>query len=55
MLKKILKKVLGPIFLSCLCGLICGKLVYQVYDSGIEKEKNRRKNIFNTGWSLLKL
>lgn len=38
MLKKFLKKVLGPIFLSCLCGLICGKLVYQVYDSSIEKE-----------------
>ena len=38
MLKKFLKKVLGPIFLSCLCGLICGKLVYQVYDSNIEKE-----------------
>lgn len=38
MLKKILKKIFGPIFLSCLCGLICGKLVYEIYDGNIEKE-----------------
>ena len=43
MLKKFLKKILGPIFLSCLCGLICGNLVYQIYGSNIEKEVKGKK------------
>ena len=31
-MKKIIGKVLIPIFLSVICGSICGKLVYGIYD-----------------------
>ena len=31
MIKQI-KKVVTPIFLSIICGAICGRLIYQVYD-----------------------
>ena len=34
-MKKRLKKVLVPCFLSILCGAICGRLVYGVYDKKI--------------------
>ena len=37
MLKKI-KKVVTPIFLSVICGAICGKLIYQIYDKKIETD-----------------
>ena len=37
-MKKLFKKVLVPIFISVLCGFICGKLVYNVYDDKIEEE-----------------
>ena len=37
MLKKI-KKVVTPIFLSVLCGAICGKLIYQIYDKKLETD-----------------
>lgn len=43
MLKKLLRKILGPICLSILCGVVCGKLVYQVYDKDIEKKIDGRK------------
>ncbi len=43
MLKKFLKKILGPIFLSCLCGLICGSLVYQIYDRNIDNVVKGKK------------
>ena len=37
MLKKI-KKVVTPIFLSIICGAICGKLIYQIYDKELETD-----------------
>ena len=37
-MKTIIKKVLIPIFLSVICGSICGKLVYDIYDKDISKE-----------------
>ena len=36
-LKKI-KKVVTPIFLSIICGAICGKLIYQIYDKELETD-----------------
>lgn len=42
-MKKILKKVLIPICLSILCGVICAKLVYQIYDSQIKEEVEAKK------------
>lgn len=42
-MKKKLKKVLMPIFLSVLCGAICGKLVYGIYDKKIERDMNGEK------------
>lgn len=38
-----LKKVLFPIFLSVICGSICGRLVYHIYDKDLEKELNGEK------------
>lgn len=32
-----------PIFLSVICGSVCGKIVYQVYDSNIEEDINGEK------------
>lgn len=37
-MKKIIRKVLLPIFTSVICGFICGKLVYEIYDNKIEEE-----------------
>ena len=37
-MRKILKKGLMPIFLSVVCGAICGKLVYQIYDKKIDED-----------------
>ena len=42
-MKRILRKVLGPIFLSVICGGICGKLVYEIYDADIKQEINGKK------------
>lgn len=42
-MKKWLRKVLSPIILSLICGSICGKLVYQIYDKDIKKEVNGKK------------
>lgn len=42
-MKKILRKVLGPIILSVICGCICGKLVYEVYNGNIKEEINGKK------------
>lgn len=42
-MKKKLKKVLIPIFLSVICGAICGKLVYGIYDKKIEADVNGEK------------
>ena len=42
-MKKILRKVLGPIILSVICGCICGKLVYEVYNGNIKEEINEKK------------
>lgn len=41
-MKKI-KKVVIPIFLSIVCGAICGKLIYQIYDKKIETDINGEK------------
>lgn len=35
---KIIFKALSPIIISVICGFICGKLVYEVYDNKIEEE-----------------
>jgi len=37
-MKKILRRILTPIFLSVICGFICGKLVFQIYDNDLEKD-----------------
>lgn len=37
-MKKKLKKVLFPIFLSVVCGGICGRLVYSIYDKKLDEE-----------------
>lgn len=34
--KNKIKKVLIPIFISILCGAICGKVVYHIYDNKID-------------------
>ena len=36
-MKKKLKKVLIPCFLSIICGSICGKLIYGIYDKEIDE------------------
>lgn len=42
-MKTFIKKVLIPIFLSVICGSICGKLVYNIYDNNITKEIEGKK------------
>lgn len=42
-MRKKLKKVLIPIFLSVVCGAICGKLVYQIYDKKLDVDLNGEK------------
>lgn len=42
-MKKIINKVLVPIFLSVVCGSICGKLVYDIYDKNLEEKINGEK------------
>ncbi len=42
-MKTLIKKVLIPIFLSVICGSICGKVVYDIYDKDIVKEINGEK------------
>lgn len=42
-MKKRLRKVFIPIFLSVICGSICGKLVYEIYDSNLEESINGEK------------
>ncbi|MBR3161848.1 MAG: hypothetical protein IKF19_03870 [Bacilli bacterium] len=42
-MKKIIKKILIPISISVICGFICAKLVYEVYDSKIEEDLNGKK------------
>ena len=42
MIKK-LKKVLFPIFLSVICGAICGRLVYSIYDKKLDVAINGKK------------
>mgnify|MGYP003292638184 CR=1 FL=1 len=37
-MRKKLKKVLFPIFLSVICGAICGRLVYQIYDKKLDED-----------------
>lgn len=37
MMKK-MKKVVTPIFLSVICGAICGRLIYQIYDKKLEND-----------------
>ena len=38
-----LKKVLIPIFLSVICGAICGRLVYDIYAKKLESDINGEK------------
>lgn len=40
---KQIKKVVMPILLSVICGAICGKLIYQIYDKKIETDINGEK------------
>lgn len=42
-MKKKLKKVLFPIFLSVLCGSICGRLVYDIYNKKLDDDINGKK------------
>lgn len=42
-MKKKLKKVLFPIFLSVICGAICGRLVYSIYDKKLDNDINGEK------------
>jgi len=42
-MKKKLNKVLFPIFLSVICGAICGRLVYSIYDKKINLDINGKK------------
>lgn len=42
-MKKKLKKVLFPIFLSVICGAICGRLVYSIYDKKLSDDINGQK------------
>lgn len=42
-MKKKIKKVLMPIFLSLFCGAVCGKLVYGIYDKKITEDLNGQK------------
>ena len=42
-MKTFIKKVLIPIFLSVICGSICGKLVYNIYDNNITNEIEGKK------------
>ena len=42
-MKKKLRKVIVPIFLSIMCGAVCGRLVYSIYDKKLEKEINGEK------------
>lgn len=42
-MKKIIGKVLIPIFLSVICGSICGKLVYGIYDKKLEADIQGKK------------
>lgn len=42
-MKKKLLKVLFPLFLSTICGVICGRLVYGIYDKKLETDLNGEK------------
>ena len=42
-MKKKLLKVLSPLFLSVICGVICGRLVYGIYDKKLETDLNGEK------------
>lgn len=42
-MKKKLTKVLIPFFLSIICGIICGRLVYSIYDKKLEVDLNGEK------------
>ena len=42
-MKKKLKKVLFPVFLSIVCGTICGRLVYGMYDKKIDEDLDLKK------------
>lgn len=42
-MKKKLKKVLFPCFLSIVCGAICGRLVYGIYDKKLDEDLNGKK------------
>ena len=42
-MKKKLLKVLFPLFLSTICGVICGRLVYGIYDKKLEADVNGEK------------
>jgi len=42
-MKKKLKKVLFPCFLSIICGAICGRIVYSIYNEKINTNVNIKK------------
>lgn len=42
-MKKIIRRVFLPIFISVLCGFICAKLVYEVYDTKVVEEIKENK------------
>ncbi len=42
-MKKRIKKAVIPIFLSVICGAVCGKLIYQIYDKELEQNLSGEK------------
>lgn len=42
-MKEKIKKVITPILLSIICGSICGKLIYQIYDKKIDADIGGKK------------
>ncbi len=42
-MKRRIKKVVIPIFLSVICGAVCGNLVYQIYDKELEQNLGGEK------------
>lgn len=42
-MKKKILKVLFPFFLSIICGIVCGRLVYGIYDKKLDEDLNGEK------------
>ena len=42
-MKKVIKGIFLPLVLSIICGFVCGKLVYNVYNEDVENKLNSSK------------